>query len=208
MLVKQAYKKYKIPPNLQKHMLWVTAVAKLILDNWIGKKLNKNAVIYCCLFHDAAKIINFDFTKTELFENRNKISYWKNVQTQLIRNYGKKELSATIKICKEISLSKKAIQLIEKLDWSNLPQVLQNYQLESAITIYSDMRIGPNGLLSIKQRINELQNRVGEIPKEVRGQYVNLLENKIQKKTKLDLNKITKLELKTQFKMLLNLQLN
>lgn len=41
----EIYKKYHLPENLQMHMLRVAACANLIIDNWIGEKIDKEAII-------------------------------------------------------------------------------------------------------------------------------------------------------------------
>ena len=54
MNVKQAYHKYKVPQNLQKHMLRVAAIAEIITSSWLGNNINKNTIILACLFHDVS----------------------------------------------------------------------------------------------------------------------------------------------------------
>ena len=77
MKVSQIYKDYKIPGNLQRHMLRVAAFSEILTENWIGEKIDKKAIVLCCLFHDAAKLMKFDLTRPELFEEEaENIDYW------------------------------------------------------------------------------------------------------------------------------------
>ena len=58
MNILKIYEKYGIPENLQLHMLRVAACSNLIIDNWTGNELDKNAIIRVCLFH---KNLNLKF---------------------------------------------------------------------------------------------------------------------------------------------------
>lgn len=52
MNIIEIYKKYHLPEHLQMHMLRVAACSNLIIDNWNGKKLDKESIIRVCLLHD------------------------------------------------------------------------------------------------------------------------------------------------------------
>jgi len=206
MKVKKAYEKYNIPINLQKHMLRVAGIAKIACDNWIGKSIDKDAIIMCCLFHDTAKIINFDFSRPQLFDDREKdIDYWKKVQSNIIKKYGNKEINATVNICSEIGLKNKTIDLIKKLDWDNVCDVLAGEDWNSAVTIYSDMRVSPNGVVCLKKRFEELNNR-GRLNKKHR-RFGFKLENNILKNVKINLASIDSSTINLQFTRFLNLSI-
>lgn len=59
------YNKYHLPENLQMHMLRVAACSNLIIDNWNGQKLDKEAIIRVCLLHDMGNMVKIseDFSK-------------------------------------------------------------------------------------------------------------------------------------------------
>ena len=69
MNILEIYKKYHLPENLQMHMLRVAACASLILDNWNGEKIDKEAIIRVCLLHDMGNMVKIpeDFSKDEEF---------------------------------------------------------------------------------------------------------------------------------------------
>ena len=46
------YNKYHLPENLQIHMLRVAACSNLVIENWRGKEIDKDAIIRVCLLHD------------------------------------------------------------------------------------------------------------------------------------------------------------
>lgn len=63
----EIYKKYYLSENLQMHMLRVAACSNLIIDNWIGKEIDKASIIRVCLLHDMGNMVKIpeDFSKNE-----------------------------------------------------------------------------------------------------------------------------------------------
>src|SRR6266542_93670 len=103
MNVKEAYEKYTIPHNLQKHMLRVAALSQVITENWTGPAIDKTTILFTCLFHDMANIMKFDFSKPSLFEEEEpKVEYWKHVKEMFIEKYGSDLHKATQDIGREI----------------------------------------------------------------------------------------------------------
>jgi hypothetical protein len=160
MNVIQIYNQYKIPLNLQKHMLRVTGVSQIILENWQGKKLDNDSIINACLFHDMANIIKFKLVKPLLFKDEeDQIEFLKKVQKEFIKKYGNNVHKATLIIGKEIGLSKKVLTILKNLEWNNTQRLLNKNDYESLIPIYCDMRVGPFGIMSLQDRINNLKTR-------------------------------------------------
>ena len=192
MNIKQLYEKYHIPPNLQKHMLRVSALAQIIAENWNGRRLNNNAIALAGAFHDMANIIKFDFNKPSLFKDEEKqVEYWKQIKKEMIIKYGKNIHRTTLKIGKEIGLSKNVLSLIENLEWDNTQKVLGKKNFESAILIYSDMRIGPFGILSLDERIDNLQTRNQSYDFNFIKKAAGRLEQALQKHSLINLKTIS-----------------
>ena len=63
MLIKDIYKKYLLPRNLQEHMLRVAALSEIILDDWKDGCADAHAITTTCLFHDIAKPLTFEAEK-------------------------------------------------------------------------------------------------------------------------------------------------
>lgn len=207
MKVSQAYKNYNIPLNLQQHMLRVAALAQIIVEDWTGKPIDKKVITFACLFHDAAKLIKFDLSKPERFgKEAAKIDFWRRVQKEMIQKYGDQEHKATIKMCREIGLPQKTIQLIDDLEWVYIPRVLEKDNLESGVAIYADMRIGFHGILSLKERLDDLKNRAQE-DFEKHLLYGRKLETVIQENAKLNLNAIDDKQVNSRFDRLLDLEI-
>ena len=63
------YNKYHLPKNLQMHMLRVAACSNLIIDNWKGIEIDKDAIIRVCLLHDMGNMVKIpeDFSNDKDF---------------------------------------------------------------------------------------------------------------------------------------------
>jgi putative nucleotidyltransferase with HDIG domain len=191
MKILNIYSKYKIPQNLREHMLRVAALAKAILKSWTGSNLDKQAIIKACALHDIAKPMNFDLKKQKKFGMTPKeIRDLEKHQKDLKQKYGNSEHQATINICKDLGCSPKVVKLAGNLEWKYIPKLLKENDIESLLPIYCDMRIGPNGLLSVDQRLNELKKRVSLKNYESHLKSGKTLEQKIKKNTSLDLDSI------------------
>ncbi len=64
------YNKYHLPENLQMHMLRVAACSNLIIDNWTGIDIDKDAIIRVCLLHDMGNMVKIpeDFSNLKIQE--------------------------------------------------------------------------------------------------------------------------------------------
>lgn len=199
----QIYEQYLIPKNLQQHMLRVASLAKIILDHWTGKKLEGEAIIQACAFHDIAKPMNFDLAKQAQFGmSQVEIDNLDTLQKRLKANYGNDEHQATVEICKEIGCSSTAVKIVNDLEWSYIPSLLIKNDLGSLIPIYGDMRIGPKGILTLRERLDDLKFRTGESEHEQNGIQ---LENLISKNVSINLNDISDEQINQNFDYLENL---
>lgn len=191
MLLSTVYKNYQIPENLQCHQLAVASIADEITRNWIGPCINQDSIIYCCLFHDIAKIINFNLSEDQLFTEADKdLSYWRRTRDNFVLRYGQDEKKATLSICAELGLAKEINYLIENLEWENIDQIIMNNSVESAICVYSDMRVGPKGIIKIQDRIIERAIRVNEQVDTTLLDKARNLEDFLQIYTTINLNGI------------------
>lgn len=204
MTVKNIYTNYQIPPNLQKHQLRVASLSQILGENWKGEKLDVDAIALCGLFHDMANIIKYNFDKPQLFKEEGKrVDYWRQIQKEYLKKYGTNIHKATLTICQEIGLSKKVLQLIENLEWDNTLKVLKENNFSSAIMIYCDMRIGPFGILPLKERMKNLKTRVVTHDMEKMERAGKLLEKTLQENIKININAIKDSQINSRFKELL-----
>lgn len=162
MKISEIYTKYQIPPNLQEHMYRVTALAKLICDNWTGEdKLDVDVILQACLLHDMGNIIKFDFDNFPqlLGEEQKNIEYWKKVKREMIKRYGEDEDMATVQICKELRVQENVLFLIENWGFKNFTRIAESDNWEWKIAVYADHRISPQGVVSLKQNLENKQKR-------------------------------------------------
>jgi putative nucleotidyltransferase with HDIG domain len=203
MTTKQIYEKCMVPKNLQEHMLRVAALAEIILENWTGKKVNKNAIVQACLFHDIAKPMTFELAKQAQFGmSAYDIKKLGKLQKQLKSRYGTDEHHAVVEICKEIKLSPTAIKLVDNLEWKRIPRLLKSNDIESLIPIYCDMRIGPKGILLLEERLHDLESRVNEGVYQSNLKNGKQLEELIKKSTSVELDSIGNKKLNLRFNKL------
>ncbi len=202
MNITQIYTKYNIPQNLQEHMLRVAALSQILTENWQGIPLNKEAIVTTCLFHDMANIIKFKFDNPVFKMTAQEIQHWKRVKQKTIENYGDNIHAATLAICQEIGLNNKVLDLVNKLEWDNVPKMLNGRDFESCITIYSDMRIGPFGIMSLKDRIDDLQARNPSKDMNTVREVAAQLEKALQQHIAIDVDTVTDAQINGRFDQL------
>ena len=161
MKVSEIYKKYKIMPRLQDHMLRVAAVASMISDNF-QKPVDKNLIIPACLLHDIGNIVKSDFNKwpPEITKEKD-LGYWLRVQNEFIEKYGSNDHTATINIINEIGLDQNITDILHNLEFSYTLEIADSKRFERKIIKYSDMRIAPYRVDTLKNRFSELKKRYG-----------------------------------------------
>ncbi len=152
------YEEYKIMPNLQLHQLRVTAVAKQICES-LDIELDKKLIITAALVHDMGNIIKSDLGYFSEFIESGQLGYWEEVKEQYIKKYGKDEHEATVKILKELGLPESIVELASENRFSLLCAHALGKDLNLKIIHYSDMRVGPYGVLSYEERMNEAKKR-------------------------------------------------
>jgi hypothetical protein len=200
MTISNIYTQYSTPKNLQQHMLRVASLASLITENWTTPHLSKNDILVTCLLHDIAKPMTFDLAKQAQFGmSAQDIEKLAKLQKTLRQTYGDNEHIATYKICQEIGVNENILRLIDNLEWSNIPLLLEKNDIESLIPIYCDMRIGPEALLSIEVRVADVTKREESNKTDEFTKNGIELEKTIQSHCKYDLKSITneKIENKT-----------
>lgn len=146
------YAEYKIMPTLQLHQLRVAAVAKIIC-NALGDSVDEEAVITTCLLHDMGNIIKFNLSRFPEFLEPEGLEYWQGVKDDFVQRYGNEEHIATYAIAQEIGISEKAYSYLREIGFSQLDRALKNPALEQKICSYADMRVGPHGVISTRERI-------------------------------------------------------
>lgn len=151
MTAPEIYEKYRIMRNLQEHQIRVAAVAKMVCDHFQGP-IDAQSVITAALFHDMGNIVKFKLTYFPEFLEPEGLQYWEHMQKASVSKYGEDSHAANIAIAKEIGLSQKVQHLINCVSFSRMPETLARGTFEEKIVEYADTRVGPFGILSIRDR--------------------------------------------------------
>ena len=152
MNIIEIYNKYYLPENLQMHMLRVAACSYLIIDNWNGPEIDKEAIIRVCLLHDMGNIVKIpeDFSKDENFiKNRRKY----------FEKYGTNDHEINLEIGKSEGLSDKEIEILDGKRSRKNEETLNSNSYERKICAYCDQRVAPDGVVGIKERLEDAKVR-------------------------------------------------
>lgn len=208
LTVQQAYNLLSIPKNLQEHHLRVAGLLQILCDNWTGDEINSHDIVLAGLFHDAANILKFNFNNPDMMgDEANRVDYWRQVQQEVITKYGNNIHQATLKMCQEANLSKPVLRIVDGLEWDRIKTVITKHNWPVALAIYADMRIGPFGLLSITERINNLHQRRPLINYNQVIQSAIALEKLLQESISIPLNSIQNQDLDMLFPELIQRKL-
>ena len=151
------YNKYHLPENLQMHMLRVAACSNLIIDNWKGIEIDKDAIIRVCLLHDMGNMVKIpeDFSNDKDFITIRKKYYDK---------YGTNDHEINLEIGKIEGLSDKEITILDGKRSRKNEQTLNSDSYEIKICAYCDQRVAPNGVVDLKARLEDAKVRYKDKP--------------------------------------------
>lgn len=162
MTILEVYQKYQIMPQLQEHQLRVAGVAKAILEN-LETDTDRENVIQACLFHDMGNIIKFDLSITDKLLpgkfTKLDLEYWQKVKDEYVVKYGKDEHHAALKIAREVGASERVVELIDCIGFQNGQKNAETEDFGKKICAYSDMRVGPSGIIGLDERFADLRVR-------------------------------------------------
>lgn len=157
MNIIEIYKKYHLPENLQMHMLRVAACSNLIIDNWTGKEIDKESIIRVCLLHDMGNIVKIpeDFSKDEEFIN---------IRKKYFNKYGTNDHEINLEIGKQEGLTEEEIMILDGKRSRKNEETLKSDSYEIKICAYCDQRVAPDGVIGIKQRLEDAKVRYKNKP--------------------------------------------
>jgi hypothetical protein len=158
MTVREIYTAYKIMPTLQMHQLRAGAVAKLTCNSFDGE-VEAHDVITACLLHDMGNIIKSDFSAFPEFVEPEGEAYWTAVKEDFIRRYGSDSHKANVAIMRELGVPEHVAQILDDSGFSRLQEILHDGSTELKLLQYADMRVGPHGILSMEERLEEGRER-------------------------------------------------
>ena len=153
----EIYEKYYIPKHLQLHMLRVAACAKLILDNWVGEEIDKKAIIRVCLLHDMGNIIKIQ--EADLQDKRTI-----ELRRKYIEKYGEYEHNTNMAIAREEGMTEKELMILDGKRSRKNEETYKSDSYEVKICAYCDQRVAPDGVVSIKERLEDAKVRYKDRP--------------------------------------------
>lgn len=149
MTIGQIYKKYHIMPNLQTHMYRVSVVARVLCTHF-ENECDAESVISATLLHDMGNILKFDLTGQEK---------WLHLQREFKEKYGTDEYVATVAISHEVGVTQRVVELIYSLSFSHSSENVTTSDYEKKLCAYADMRVAPWGVVSLDERLLDLEKR-------------------------------------------------
>lgn len=157
MNIIEIYKKYHLPEHLQMHMLRVAACSNLIIDNWKGQKLDKESIIRVCLLHDMGNIVKIpeDFSKDKEFLK---------IRKKYFDKYGTNDHEINLEIGKTEGLSEKEIIILDGKRSRKNEETLNSDSYERKICAYCDQRVAPDGVVGIRERLEDAKVRYTDKP--------------------------------------------
>jgi hypothetical protein len=184
-------------------MLRAAAVGRIICQNLKRVEIDKDLVIKALLLHDMGNIIKFDFADTDMLQKKDKkrVNELIKTQKQFIKKYGNKTDEVTLQIIKEMTFDKRIIKLCANSHWEEAEEIIENDYWNRKIVCYSDMRVGPFGIMNLHDRFIDLIKRRPKKKKALKWLYKRgvELESQIQKQTEIDLNKISNSQIEKKF---------
>ncbi len=156
--IKDIYEEYKIMPNLQMHQLRVAGVVSQLCDS-LNLEVTKETLIITCLLHDMGNIIKSRLDYFPEFIKPEGLGYWQNVKDEFIQKYGEDEYEATVQIIKELGLPERVVNLAGENRFSYMCKHSEAEDLMQKLIHYADGRVGPHGILSYDERMNDANKR-------------------------------------------------
>lgn len=157
MKILDVYKEYNIPENLQMHMLRVAACSNIIMDNWNGRKIDKKSVTRVCLLHDMGNIVKIpeDFSNDEGFKKTRK---------RYFDVYGTNDHAINMEIGEEVGLNEKELEILDGKRSRKNEETLKSDSYERKLCAYCDQRVAPNGVIGLKERLEDAKERYKNKP--------------------------------------------
>ena len=157
MNIIEIYEKYFIPENLQLHMLRVAACSSLILEHWTGNNIEKESIIRVLLLHDMGNIVKIP---ESIEQNKNFIL----TRRKYIQKYGENDHAINLEIAKNEGLNEKELTILDGKRSRYNEQTLNSNSYEIKICAYCDQRVAPDGVVGIKERLENAKKRYKNKP--------------------------------------------
>lgn len=156
MNIIEIYNQYHLPENLQMHMLRVAACTNLILDKWTGKPIDRKAITRVSLLHDMGNMVKIP----EEGQDREFIV----IRRKYFKEYGTNDHEINMLIGKNLGLNKKELEILNGKRSRKNEQTAKSDNYEIKICAYCDQRVAPDGVVSLKERLEDAKIRYKDKP--------------------------------------------
>ena len=164
---------------MQQHQLRVAAVAELICDA-LEFPIDATTVIQACLVHDMGNIIKAKFSHFPRFLEPEGEVYWQKVKDDFIKKYGDDHSEASVKIASDLGLNNNVIDLLSSFGYLRVKEIAEDAILERKICCYSDIRVGPKGVISVDERVADSAKRYSDKRDKVHtGEFFEEISDKL-----------------------------
>lgn len=211
MTIVEIYKILNNPPNLQEHQIRTARVSLYIANYWQGEPIDKELLLSVALLHDVGNIVKFDIEKYPHFlgKEQERAEYWKSIQKEMVAKYGTDDHRVTKQMLTELGVSEEIVNTIYAMSYPNAPEIVSSDNWILKILLYSDLRVSPTGIISIRERLDDVHSRL-EKYKNRQDLYESgiALENQIQEHIAGKAEDITDETTETDEEKLLQIQVN
>jgi len=160
--IRSIYSRFPVHRALQEHMYRCAAFAELIADNWKGPVLDRPALIAYMLVHDLGNIVKCDFEAYAFYGDdvRSDPNSWKRRKRVTMTKYSDQARRVTLAFLHDLGVDNRVMDLVVKQDQGEERSVVPDW--ECKVGTYSDMRIGPSGVVTLAERVADLLQRRAE----------------------------------------------
>ncbi len=156
MHVSDLYHQLHIPPNLQRHMLEVTAVGEYLCEHWTGEALDAQLVRDTLLMHDLGNIVKFK--RPFLGELEEEAEHWEKIQNFYVEKFGVKATTVTVAILAKLGAQPEIARILLDMSPDETGAIAFEH-LETRICSFADMSVTPHGIEGFEARMLDLGKR-------------------------------------------------
>jgi hypothetical protein len=178
--IQDIYIEYQVLPNIAEHMYKVAAVADII-NSHFKPMIDKKSIIDACLLHDIGKIVEIDLDKFPDFLAPEGKDHWASIKKSFIDKYRTvNEHTATLAIATDLGLNFGALEILHISNFLETLTVKESGEFEKMIALYADLRVGPYGIMPMKERLADLEERYKSHPKSITKERREFIEKALQ----------------------------
>lgn len=146
-------------------MIRVTVIVLYIRDNWKGPNIDWKSLVIAALLHDVGNIVRFNFdANTDIYGSEAlRLDYWKAKKQEMIEKYGADDHEATQNMLREIKADPAIVDNILSKSFADSVEISESHDWANKILLYADMRVLPDGIGTLKERLDELKQRRSDI---------------------------------------------